>query len=150
MAAAHGTVVRGRAGALALVSLLGACGGGGSNPAAPTPTSTPTPPPATEQDPLRADAEASGRLVGAAIQSRYLAEPLYARTLARHFNYATAENEMKWDATERQPGVFTFAGDAIVAFAAANTACRSRDTRWSGTQLPDWVRALAARTCRRR
>ena len=82
MAAAHGTLVRGRAGALALVSLLGACGGGGSNPAAPTPTPTP----ATDQDPLRADAEASGRLVGTAIQSRYLAETLYARTLARHFD----------------------------------------------------------------
>ena len=79
-----------------------------SNPAAPTPT--PTPPPATERDPLRADAGRAGRLVGAAIQSRYLAEPLYARTLARHFDYVTAEYEMKWDPTERQPGVFSFAG----------------------------------------
>lgn len=143
MAAAHGTVVRGRAGALALVSLLGACGGGGSNPAAPTPT--PTPPPATEQDPLRADAEASGRLVGAAVQSRYLAETLYARTLARHFDYVTAEYEMKWDPTERQQGVFNFAGsDAIVSFAAANRMqVKGHALLWHQA-LPDWVSALSS------
>jgi endo-1,4-beta-xylanase len=143
VAAAHGAVVRGRAGALALASLLGACGGGGSNPAAPAPT--PTPPPATEQDPLRADAEASARLVGAAIQSRYLGEPLYARTLSRHFNYVTAEYEMKWDPTERQPGVFSFAGaDAIVTFAAANRMqVKGHALLWHQA-LPEWVSALSS------
>jgi endo-1,4-beta-xylanase len=136
--------VKRRALALALVSLLGACGGGGSNPAAPT-TPTPTPPPVAEQDPLRADAEASGRLIGAAVQSRYLAEPLYARTLARHFDYVTAEYEMKWDPTERQPGVFSFAGsDAIVSFATANRMrIKGHALLWHQA-LPDWVSALPA------
>jgi endo-1,4-beta-xylanase len=133
--------VRRRACALALGSLLAGCGGS-SNPAGPTPT--PTPPPAAEQDPLRADAEASGRLVGAAVQSRYLAEPLYAHTLARHFDYVTAEYEMKWDPTERQPGVFSFAGsDAIMAFAAANRMqVKGHALLWHQA-LPDWVSALS-------
>jgi len=143
VAAAHGAVVTRRAAALALLSFLAGCGGSGSGPTAPTPT--PTPPPAAEQDPLRADAEASGRLIGAAIQSRYLAEPLYARTLARHFDYVTAEYEMKWDPTERQPGVFDFAGaDALVTFAAANRMqIKGHALLWHQA-LPGWVAALPA------
>ncbi len=39
--------------------------------------------------------------------------------LNREFNSLVAENEMKWDATEPQRGVFNFsAGDRIVNHAA--------------------------------
>jgi len=130
------------AGALGLALLLGACGGG-SNPAAPSPT--PTPSSAAEPDPLRADAEAGGRLIGAAVQARYLAEPVYAHTLARHFDYLTAEYEMKWDPTERQPGVYSFAApDAIVSFAIANRMrVKGHALLWHQA-LPAWVAALSS------
>jgi endo-1,4-beta-xylanase len=128
---------------LALLPLLGACGAT-SGPQAPSPL--PTRAPAADPDPLRADAEATGRLVGAAIQSRLLAEAPYTRTLARHFDYVTAEWEMKWDPTERQDGVYDFAGaDAIVAFAEANRMrVKGHALLWHEA-LPDWVKALPAR-----
>jgi endo-1,4-beta-xylanase len=126
--------------AVALALLLGGCGGT-SGPQEPSPTPTP----AADPDPLRADAEAAGRRIGAAIQSRLLSEPPYARTLARHFDYVTAEWEMKWDPTERQPGVYDFAGaDAIVAFAEANRMrVKGHALLWHEA-LPDWVKALSA------
>jgi endo-1,4-beta-xylanase len=95
-------------------------------------------------DPLRADAEATGRAIGAAVQSRYLGETAYAATFARHFDYVTAEYEMKWDPTERQPGVFDFAGaDAIASFAAAHgMKIKGHALLWHQA-LPAWVGALA-------
>ena len=129
-----------RRSALGLLLLLHACGGG-SGAGAPTPLPSATP--AVEPDPLRADAEAGGRLIGAAIQSRYLAEPLYARTLARHFDYVTAEYEMKWEPTEPQPSVYSFAAaDAIVAFAEANRMrVKGHALIWHQS-LPAWVSQL--------
>ena len=43
----------------------------------------------------------AGRLVGAAVQSSFLGDSLYSAVLSRHFNYLTAEYEMKWDPIER-------------------------------------------------
>jgi len=132
---------RGEAVAAVLLLLLVACGGSSSNPQGPSPTPTPTP--ATSADPLRADAEASGRAIGAAVQSSYLGQADYAATFARHFDYVTAEYEMKWDPTERQPGVFDFAGaDAIASFAAAHgMRIKGHALLWHQA-LPAWVTAL--------
>ncbi len=123
--------------------VLAACGGGGSSATSPVAS------PAADPDPLRADGAAAGRWIGAAIQSRLLGEPAYARTLARHFDYVTAEWEMKWDPTEPQPGVFSFEGaDAIVAFAEANgMRVKGHALLWHQA-LPDWVGALSPEALR--
>src|SRR3954454_3075127 len=80
-----------------LVALLVAVGlvscGHQAGPVAPTTPTTPAPAP----DPLRAAAAAAGKLVGAAVQSSFLTDPHYTAVLARHFDYLTAEYEMKWD-----------------------------------------------------
>ena len=120
---------------------LATCGGGASSTAPnPLPTATTAPDP----DPLRADAAAAGKWIGAAIQSGYLNQPAYTRTLARHFDYVTAEYEMKWDPVERTPGVYSFAGaDAIVAYAEQNgMRVKGHTLLWHGA-LPDWVKALS-------
>jgi endo-1,4-beta-xylanase len=132
---------RGEAVIAVLLLLLAACGGSGSNPQGPSPTPTPTP--AAAADPLRADAEATGRAIGAAVQSGYLGQADYAATFARHFDYVTAEYEMKWDPTERQQGVFDFAGaDAIASFAAAHgMRIKGHALVWHQA-LPAWVTAL--------
>ena len=128
-----------------LVLLLGlaACGGGASS-TAPSPLPTLTPPP--DPGPLRADAAAAGKWIGAAIQSGYLNQAAYTRTLARHFDYVTAEYEMKWDPTERAPGVYSFEGaDAIVAYAEHNgMRVKGHALLWHGA-TPDWVNALSPR-----
>ena len=60
--------------------------------------------------------------------------------LTKHFNSITSENDMKWDATEATPGVFTFANaDAQVAFAKANSMrVRGHTLVWHA-QTPAWV-----------
>ena len=126
---------------VALLPALGACGGGGSYT---TPTPPPTAEPATDPDPLRADAAAAGKWIGAAIQSGYLSQPDYARTLARHFDYVTAEYEMKWDPTERTPAVYSFRGaDAIVAYAEQNHMRVKGHTLLWHEALPAWMKALS-------
>jgi len=125
-----------------LVVLLAACGGGGYS-TAPSPVATPTPP--ADPDPLRADAAAAGKWIGAAIQSGYLSQPPYTRSLARHFDYVTAEYEMKWDPVERSPGIYSFTGaDAIVAYAEQNRMRVKGHTLLWHEALPDWVKALSA------
>ena len=50
-----------------------------------------------------------------------LSDSVYVGILNREFNMVTAENEMKWDATEPSQGPFTYAsGDQIVSHAQAN------------------------------
>jgi len=136
-----------------LLALLTACGPGGSGDVArPSPSPTPTPgPPAGQLDPLRDAAAATGRWVGAAVQSGLLAgEPEYADTVARHFNYLTAEWEMKMDPIARVRGQYDFAGaDAIVAFAEAHgMKVKGHALLWHGA-TPPWVGDLAPAEARR-
>lgn len=127
-------------GLLLAILLIVACGGGGR---ATVPNPVPTPSPAPDPDPLRLDAAATGKWIGAAIQSGYLNQPLYARTLARHFDYVTAEYEMKWQPVERSPGILSFGGaDAIVAYAEQNRMRVKGHTLLWHEALPDWVKAL--------
>src|SRR5262245_20275422 len=100
-----------------------ACGGSqaGTTPTSPTSPTAPASPAAPAPDPLRTAALSAGKLVGAAVQSAYLADSRYADVFDRHFNYVTAEYEMKWDPIERTRGAENFsAGDAIANFAAAH------------------------------
>ena len=78
-----------------------------------------------------------------ALGASRLSEPDYTRTAATHFNYATPENEMKWDATEATRNTFTFDwGDAVVGFATeAGMKVKGHTLVWH-SQLPDWVSAI--------
>jgi GH35 family endo-1,4-beta-xylanase len=118
------------------------CGGSGS-PAAPTPSPGPTTPPA-QADPLRDAARSAGKKVGAAVQSGYLADLRYTAVLARHFNYLTAEYEMKWATIEPSQGVRNFSpGDNIVSFGQVNgMEIKGHTLIWHGS-APAWLNGLS-------
>jgi endo-1,4-beta-xylanase len=120
--------------------------GCGSN----APPTSPTPPPpitpsGMEVEPLRAAATSSGKLVGAAVPSSLLGDSRYADVLSRHFNYLTAEYEMKWGAIEATRGQNDFsAGDAIVAFGQSRgMQIKGHALLWHNS-VPGWVPSLAA------
>src|SRR4051812_21519544 len=123
------------------MSLMVACGHS-ATPVAPT---TPTTPAVPDADPLRAAASAAGKLVGAAGHSSFLADPRYSRVFDRHFNYVTAEYEMKWDPIERTRGAEDFSGgDAIAAYAAAHgMQVKGHALVWHQA-VPSWVTGLSA------
>lgn len=77
--------------------------------------------------------------VGAAVWAGDLTGP-HAQLLAMHFDSITAENDMKWDATEPSEGNFTFsAADALVSFAEAHhMRIRGHNLVWY-QQVPAWV-----------
>jgi len=95
---------------------------------------------------LRAAADCTGRLVGAALSTQHLGESAYA-TAAKEFNYVTAENEMKWSSNEPTRGQFSFAvGDEIVTFARNNgMKVKGHALVWHN-QLPEWARGLTGVT----
>src|SRR5687768_7194878 len=64
---------------------------------------------------LGASAAATGRYFGTAVAAYKLNDSVYSGILDREFTSVTAENEMKWDATEPSQGNFTFSSaDQIV------------------------------------
>ncbi len=133
--------------AILLAAVLAACGGGGFEPTPlPSPAATPTPgPPWNEVAPLRDAAASAGKLIGTALFSSALAgEPVYAAAAGHHFNYLTAEWEMKWDPIQKTPGVFDFSGgDALVAFAESRgMRVKGHALVWHGA-TPAWVAALS-------
>jgi endo-1,4-beta-xylanase len=124
----------------ALTLALFACGH------APGPTSPSTPTPAaTDPDPLRAAAAAAGKLVGAAVQSSFLGDSRYSAVFSRHFDYVTAEYEMKWDPIEKTRGAEDFSGgDAIAGYAAAHgMQVKGHALVWHQA-VPSWVGSLSA------
>jgi endo-1,4-beta-xylanase len=131
-------MTRGIAATLALALL--ACGHKGT-PTAPTTPSAPV----AEPDPLRAAASAAGKLVGAAVQSSFLNDPRYSAVFARHFDYVTAEYEMKWDPIERTRGSEDFSGgDAIASYAAGRgMQVKGHALVWHQA-VPSWVGSLSA------
>ena len=130
--------------AFALSVVLAGCGGGdGGSPTTPTPT--PAPVPTTDPDPLRNAAAQAGKWVGAAVQSSLLRDdPTYAATFAKHFDYVTAEWEMKWDPIQREPGVYDFSGgDRIVRFAESHGMnVKGHALLWHQA-TPAWVEELS-------
>lgn len=65
---------------------------------------------------------------------------VHAQLLTKHFNSMTSSNDMKWDATERTEGNFTFtAADAEVSFAKANNMFVRGHTLVWHNQIPAWV-----------
>jgi GH35 family endo-1,4-beta-xylanase len=115
--------------------------GGKTTPTAPTSAGSSL---AAQVEPLRNAASSSGRLVGAAVQSGYLNDSRYAAALSRHFNYLTAEYEMKWGTIGRVQSLEDFSGgDAISAFAlSSGMQLKGHALIWHGS-TPSWVSSLS-------
>lgn len=135
---------RRRASVLGLAALLALATPGIANGA---PQAGPGPaagaPKAVKASTLGAQAAQSGRYFGTAVAAGRLGDGQYTGILDREFNQVTAENEMKWDATERNRGQFTFgSADQIVNRATARgQKVRGHTLVWH-SQLPDWVKGI--------
>jgi endo-1,4-beta-xylanase len=93
---------------------------------------------------LGASAAEKGRYFGAAVGTYKFSDGTYMSVLNREFNSLVAENEMKWDATEPQRGVFNYSGgDRIVSHARANgMSMRGHALLWHAQQ-PRWAQGLS-------
>ncbi|MCA2219555.1 endo-1,4-beta-xylanase [Wangella sp. NEAU-J3] len=98
---------------------------------------------------LGAAAAEKGRYYGAAVAAGRLGDSTYAGVLNREFNSVTAENEMKWDATEPSQGRFTYTnGDRILNHARANgKSVRGHALLWHAQQ-PPWAQSLSGTALR--
>jgi endo-1,4-beta-xylanase len=92
---------------------------------------------------LREAVAPTGRRIGVALATWFFEEPEYSALAAQHFDSVTAENEMKWYATEPEPGRFTFeAADRLVSFAEQHhMRVRGHTLVWH-KQLAPWVKTL--------
>ncbi|UWM47798.1 endo-1,4-beta-xylanase [Streptomyces carpaticus] len=90
-----------------------------------------------------------GRYFGAAVAGHKLNEGAYTTIVNREFTSLTAENEMKWDATEPSRGSFNFsAGDRIVNHARQQgMSVRGHALVWHAQQ-PGWAQGLEGSTLR--
>jgi len=122
--------------------LTAGCGGGGS-PSTPSTPTTPTAP-TTIPDPLRNAGAQADRLIGTAVQTGFLGASPYSSVLDRHFNYLTAEYEMKMATIGASAGTYNFGpGDAIVGYADGHgMRVKGHALLWHGS-VPGWVSALA-------
>ena len=98
---------------------------------------------------LGASAAQTGRYYGAAIAAGKLGDSTYTRILTSEFNSVTAENEMKWDATEPNRGSFNYSGgDRILNQGIAMGAkVRGHALLWH-QQQPGWAQSLSGSTLR--
>ncbi|MDF2706326.1 MAG: Beta,4-xylanase [Nonomuraea muscovyensis] len=94
-------------------------------------------------------AERGGRYFGAAVAAGKLADSTYVTILNREFNSVTAENEMKWDATEPSRNSFNYSNaDRIVNHAAGRgMKIRGHTLLWHA-QMPGWAQSLSGSTLR--
>ncbi|MEU0765456.1 endo-1,4-beta-xylanase, partial [Streptomyces microflavus] len=98
---------------------------------------------------LGAAAAETGRYFGTAVAVNRLSDSVYVGILNREFTSVTAENEMKWDATEPQQGRFSYTGgDRIVSHAQANgMRVRGHTLAWH-QQQPRWTAVLSGTALR--
>jgi endo-1,4-beta-xylanase len=93
---------------------------------------------------LGAAAAEQGRYFGTAVAASKLGDNTYVTILNREFNSVTAENEMKWDATEPSRNSFNFANaDRIVNHALQQgKSVRGHTLAWH-SQQPGWAQGLS-------
>jgi endo-1,4-beta-xylanase len=93
---------------------------------------------------LGVSAAEKGRYFGAAVGTSKFSDSTYMSVLNREFNSLVAENEMKWDATEPQRGVFNYSGgDRIVSHARSRgMSVRGHTLLWHAQQ-PGWAQGLS-------
>jgi len=93
---------------------------------------------------LGAAAAQTGRYFGAAIAAGKLGDSTYTGIVNREFSMITAENEMKWDATEPNRGQFSYSnGDRILNQALNNgKRLRGHALLWH-QQQPGWAQGLS-------
>ncbi|GAB3444693.1 endo-1,4-beta-xylanase [Actinophytocola sediminis] len=93
---------------------------------------------------LGAAAAQSGRYFGTAVAANKLGDNTYSTILRREFNSITAENEMKWDATEPNRNQFNYGnGDRIASAASSQGAdLRGHALLWH-QQQPGWAQSLS-------
>jgi endo-1,4-beta-xylanase len=98
---------------------------------------------------LGAAAAEKGRYYGAAIAAGRLGDSVYTGILNREFNSVTAENEMKWDATEPSQGRFSYGNaDRIVSHAQARgMKIRGHALLWH-QQQPGWAQGMSGSALR--
>ncbi|KQY23486.1 1,4-beta-xylanase [Cellulomonas sp. Root485] len=98
---------------------------------------------------LGAAAAQSGRYYGTAISAGKLSDSTYSSVANREFNMITAENEMKWDATEPSQNSFSYSrGDQIVNWARSNgKQVRGHALLWHN-QMPTWAQGLSGTALR--
>ncbi|WP_239127671.1 endo-1,4-beta-xylanase [Asanoa siamensis] len=98
---------------------------------------------------LGASAAEHGRYFGTAVGANKLGDGTYVGILNREFNSVTAENEMKWDATEPSQGRFTYTNaDRIVNHARANGMnVRGHTLLWH-SQQPGWAQSMSGSALR--
>ncbi|MGF1935806.1 MAG: endo-1,4-beta-xylanase [Nostoc sp. ChiQUE02] len=91
--------------------------------------------------PLRQLAAAKGKRYGAAISTDILLEEKdYANLIARECSIVTPNGELKWNATEPQPGKFTFeSADAIANFCQKHNIEMHGHTLFWHMGKPDWL-----------
>lgn len=93
--------------------------------------------------PLHELAAARGLAFGTAVSARTLAnDATYREVLVREFSMVTAENELKWVATQPAEGRFEFAAaDRIIAFATEHKMqIRGHTLCWNADRyLPKWM-----------
>ncbi|SDQ69258.1 endo-1,4-beta-xylanase [Thermostaphylospora chromogena] len=89
------------------------------------------------------------RYFGVAIAANKLNDSVYTTIANREFNSVTAENEMKIDATEPQPGQFNFTqADRIYNWATQNgKQVRGHTLAWH-SQQPQWMQNLSGQALR--
>jgi endo-1,4-beta-xylanase len=90
---------------------------------------------------LRQLAATKGKLYGTAISREFLQkEADYAKLIARECSIVTPNGELKWNATEPQPGNFTFeSADAIADFCQKHNIALHGHTLFWHIGNPDWV-----------
>jgi endo-1,4-beta-xylanase len=105
---------------------------------------------ASAQTTLRGAADALNKDIGVAVSYNLLQNNAQYRNLvATEFNSLTAENAMKWDATEPSDGNYTFSqADAIVDFAEDNDQTVHGHTFVWHSQTPSWVQGLSGTAMR--
>ncbi len=105
--------------------------------------------PASAATTLGASAAQSGRYFGTAVAAGKLGDSTYVNILNREFDMVTAENEMKMDATEPNPGQFSYGNADRIVNHARNQGKRVRGhaLAWH-QQQPGWMQNMSGSALR--